>query len=238
MSLISSIKKKLEELDEERSPTPEVISFQTIRRSVGWLGILLPFSLAAGSLLHQPECWIQPSISHYYFTNMREVFVGVLCAVSLFLFTYKGHTRLDGIASNVAGLLCLGVALFPTNIINGYACQENVVSFISIDFHSAIHFTCAGLFFLTLSLISLFLFTKSKFTKKNQTQEKKSRNIVYKWCGGIMLVCIAVIGINSMLNQDETGHLVFWLETLALISFGVSWLTKGETLLGDKIAGR
>jgi len=27
---------------------------------------------------------------------------------------------------------------------------------------------------------------------------------------------------------------VFWLEALSVVSFGVSWLTKGEAILGDE----
>ena len=164
----------LSELNQKRSAEPEVISFQTIRRTVGWLGIALPFILVLGSFLFDKGYVIQPSISHYYFTNMREIFVGVLCAVSLFLFTYKGYSRMDGIAANVAGVFSLGVALFPTDVILDYPSQNDVVSFVNLSFHSIIHFTCAGLFFLTLAFMSLFLFTMSKHPdKKDQTPENE-----------------------------------------------------------------
>jgi hypothetical protein len=156
-------------LTSQRSATPEVISYRTIRRAIGWLGILLPVALFLSSL--SPDGFtLQPSISHFYYTNMREIFVGVLCAVSLFLFSYKGHSKLDSWAANAAGLFSLGVALFPTNLLEGYPRQARVVPFIDVSFHNVIHFTCAAAFFLTLALMSLFLFTKSGGTITKQTE--------------------------------------------------------------------
>jgi len=36
-------------------------------------------------------------------------------------------------------------------------------------------------------------------------------------------------------NSDLTySYFVFWAETVALIAFGVSWITKGGTLYPDK----
>ena len=218
-------------LTTQRSATPEVISFRTTRRAIGLLGILLPVALFFSSL--SPEGFtLQPSISHFYYTNMREIFVGVLCAVSLFLFSYKGHSRMDSWASNAAGFFSLGVALFPTNIIENYPRQAPVVQFIDVSFHNAIHLSCAALFFITLALMSLFLFTKSGGT---MTPEKETRNTIYKICGGIMILSIFIIGISGpVFEVSDTSQITFWFETVALFSFGLSWLIKGEALMGDK----
>src|SRR5258706_16476041 len=124
--MLSTLKKKFAEASEKRSADPEIISFQTIRRAVGYLGISLPPALVAGTFLFSSCREIEPTISHYYYTNMREVFVGVLCAVSLFLFTYKGYSRLDSLASNAAGIFILMVAMFPTNFLECNPCQQNV----------------------------------------------------------------------------------------------------------------
>jgi hypothetical protein len=233
--MLPQLKTAYENLNQERSPKPELISFLTLRRTVGWLGVLLPVALLVGSFLFGACKVIQPSISHYYFTNMREVFVGVLCAVSLFLFAYKGHSKLDSWASNMAGFFALGVALFPTNIMEGYYCQNKVVTFIDVSFHNIIHFSCAGSFFFTLALMSIFLFTKSKEPKEKQSQEKHSRNKIYKVCGIIMLVSIVIIAVSGpLLKVKDTSQITFWFETVALFAFGISWLTKGETILPDK----
>jgi cytochrome bd-type quinol oxidase subunit 2 len=232
--MINPLRSYWSRLNEERSETPEVISFRTTRRAVGWLGILLPFLLLAGAWLGDCRT-LQPSISHYYFTSVREVFVGVLCAVSLFLFTYKGHSLLDGVAANIAAIFSLGVALFPTNYLRLFPCQAPTVSVIAGDFNDELHLASAALFFGTLAFMSLYLFTKSKHPREQWTQRKKKRNTLYKVCGWLIVFCILMIGSSgSVFKVKETSTFTFWFEALALLAFGVSWLTKGEQLLRDR----
>jgi len=228
------LKPKLKKLSQKKRETAEVISFQTIRRAVGWFGILLPVVLVLGSFIFDHCQALQPSISHYYYTNMREIFVGVLGSVSLFLFTYKGFSTLDSIASSMAGFFSLTVALFPTDIINGFPCQTDVTSVFNVSFHDKIHLVSAALFFITLALMSIFLFTKSKHIKARQTPQKRIRNVIYIVTGIIMLSCIAAIGIYFLTKGNPKSQVVFWFEALALLAFGISWLTKGEALFGDK----
>jgi hypothetical protein len=233
--MLTRFKTTLKNLTHQRTPEPAVISFFTLRKAVGWLGVLLPVALIVGSFLFGTCEVIQPSISHHYFTNMREVSVGVLYAVSLFLFAHKGHSKLDSMTANLAGLFSLGVALFPTNVIENHPCQYNVVTFIDIGFHNIIHFACAGLFFFTLAMMSLFLFTKSNPPKEAQSAEKQTRNGIYKACGIIMLLSIVIIAVSKPLFKvEDTSQITFWFETVALIAFGISWLTKGEMLFGDR----
>lgn len=51
-----------------------------------------------------------------------------------------------------------------------------------------------------------------------------------------MLACLIVIVLYKILMKDNTheSSLVFWGETIALVAFGVSWLTKGEAIYPDK----
>ena len=80
--------------------------------------------------------------------------------------------------------------------------------------------------------MSLFLFTKSGGT---MTPEKETRNTIYKICGGIMILSIFIIGISGpVFEVSDTSQVTFWFETVALFSFGLSWLIKGEALMGDK----
>ena len=69
------------------------------------------------------------------------------------------------------------------------------------------------------------------------TKEKKKRNLVYIVCGCIILFSILCIIVYTLVLQNTfianlKPILVF--ETLSLISFGTSWLVKGETLFKDK----
>src|SRR5919206_3039767 len=95
-------------------PDPRLISYQSLRRAVGWLGVLLPFAMIAGNYLF--GCThIQDTISHYYYTVTGDLFVGILCADALFLIVYKGYDAKDDRWTNIAGVLALLVAFFPTN---------------------------------------------------------------------------------------------------------------------------
>ena len=124
------------------------ISYLKMRRLIGIFGFALPLTLLAGTFLPKGLGEIQPSISEYYDTYLRDVFVGVLCAVALFLFVYRGFNRLDSIAANCACFFALGVAFFPSSSDSAFI--------------HYFHLFCAALFFITLALISLFLFTRTR----------------------------------------------------------------------------
>lgn len=59
-------------------------------------------------------CW-QTSISAYYYTPARAIFVGALLAIGLSLIVIKGSSILEDAALNVAGMLAPVVALVPTS---------------------------------------------------------------------------------------------------------------------------
>ncbi len=197
-----------------------IYSYLDLRKAVGWIGILLPFVLMLGLAVFFPKEQTPPSISHYYHTPMRDLFVGALCAVALFMFFYCGYTKLDKWVGNIVGIFAIGVAFFPTCKING-----------TLDLQSTVHYICATMFFLTLACFSFFIFTRTE-NKKKMSKQKKIRNIIYRACGIIMFVCM--IGIVSHNPANKSSTLVFWFETIALVAFGVSWLTKGGTLYPDK----
>lgn len=80
---------------------------------IGMIGavVLLGASIAIeGS---RADCW-QTSISAYYYTPVRAVFVGTLIAVGLALVVYKGRGIAEDACLNVAGGLAPVVAVAPT----------------------------------------------------------------------------------------------------------------------------
>jgi hypothetical protein len=204
-----------------------VFSYLTLRKAIGWLGTLFPFVLALGALLIFGT-GLQDSVSLYYYTGMGDVFVGTLFAIGFFLLSYKGYERKDDIAGDLACLFAVGVALFPTAPENSTS-NQTLIGYV--------HFAFAALFFLTLIYFSLFLFTKSD-PNQPSTRKKRQRNAVYWLCGIIMLLCIGLIAAYHVLPAQTVAPYVpyqpvFWLEALAVVAFGFSWLTKGEAILGD-----
>jgi hypothetical protein len=195
-----------------------IVSYLTLRRVVGFLGVMLPIVLALWGLgLTSPPA-LRDSISAYYDLPTRDVLVGVLFTLAWFFFTYHGNDNRDNIAGYLAWLFALGVALFPAS---------------GSPREKAVHFASATGLFLVLSYFSLGLFTLSGAT---QTPQKLIRNRIYRICGYVMLSCVALIGLYHAFWQHTalaTWKPVFWLESLALWAFGVSWFVKGETLWRD-----
>jgi hypothetical protein len=60
------------------------------------------------------DCW-QTSVSAYYYTPVRAVFVGALVAIGLGLIVLKGSTWIEDSALNAAGMLAPVVAFAPTS---------------------------------------------------------------------------------------------------------------------------
>src|SRR5574337_536610 len=92
---------------------PAVRNYLALRKLIGILGLAIPPAMWLGVRLLFCDAQ-QPTISHYYYTGMRDVFVGALWAVGIFLLCYKGTRDWDNLASNVAGACAILVAVFPT----------------------------------------------------------------------------------------------------------------------------
>ncbi len=203
-----------------------VASYLTLRRAVGVLGIALPFILSLGALVVFMTGTIEESISHYYYTGMRNVLVGTLFAIGGFLMSYKGYEKKDDRAGDIACVAAIGVALFPTTPSGE---PTNIIGIV--------HGISAAVFFLTLAFFSLYLFTKTD-PNKTPTRMKKKRNIVYKISGWVIVASIVLIllyySIPYIRVSLEPIKPVFWLESAAVIAFGISWLTKGEAILRDE----
>jgi hypothetical protein len=213
----------------------DIKTYRRIRRAIGYLGISLPVVLVLLSLVPFFKTHVQPSISAYYYTNLREILTGVLCAVGLFLIRYTGFKsssfwKNDNLLTNFAGYMAFGIAFFP---MNPDSWAEKIYTLVPLHFKilGYIHYTFAALFFLILAIISLSVFTIGQNTDKNLTVSWLNENHIYKICGYLMLVFIALVPVFALVHVFSCSTLVF--EALALFSFGISWLIKGRAL-GDK----
>ena len=205
-----------------------VVSYLMLRKAVGCLGMLLPFVLAIGAGLFF-NAGIQETISDYYYTGMGDVFVGTLCAMGVFLFSYKGYGRKDDRAANIASVCVIGTALFPTTPSD----STRMMAFAGV-----LHVVFATAYFVTLAYFCLALFTKSDPTKP-PTPRKLQRNRVYRICGYSIVWALVAIALLIVLPDGWTAifdglNPVFWLESVAVIAFGISWFVKGEGILEDK----
>lgn len=208
-----------------------VMSYHRVRRALGVLGLALPFALLAGAWATQVG--IQPSISDFYHTFLRDLFVGIMFAIGVFLISYKGYPRrLDERASDnaiatLAGLAAFGVALFPNE---GPLPDPVTVSQVLIGPHWTVHvhFVSAIVFFWLLAMFCFVKFARGA---------GRARRVVYYICGSVIVLALGLVVVFSVLRemgtQDQRAWIegtkaIFWAEALGIWAFGISWLTKGK----------
>jgi hypothetical protein len=216
-------------------------TYRRLRRSIGYLGIALPIVLVLASLFPS-YVTLQTSISHYYYTNLREVFTGILCAVGLFLIRYKGLGNTtwwlnDNLFTNIAGAMAFGVALVPTNPDKAY---QKIYTIIPSNWEVLgwIHFGFAGTLFAIFAWLSLTVFRHGQQRDPGLPVSMFDENHIYKNCGVIILICIVLIPVLGAFFTHST----LILEAIALFAFGTSWLIKGRALgdtgtIGQKLYG-
>ncbi len=200
-----------------RSTTNDhVRSFLTMRRVVGMVGILLPLVLVAGHRLSGGGT--VHSISRYYHTEMRDLFVGGLCAMALFLFCAGGRRRSERTAIQIAAMCALGVAFFPV------AAVGEAVGAVAIA-----HYLFAFTLFVTLGACSICFFGKNRDTS---SESSASLRWVHIACGVVIFVNVALIVWHSAFVDCDKSQceFVFWAETVALTAFGCSWLLEGRDI--------
>ena len=192
-----------------------MLTYLGVRISVGVLGAALPVVLFVSTFFFG-EHRLPDSISAFYYTPMRNVLVGTLCAQGVFLFCYR-YARRDNWLSTLAGLLVVVVALSPTTAPGATSTVWNVL-----------HVVAAGGFYLVLAYFALFLFTRSD-QPVQPGSPKALRNTIYRVCGVVIVVCMAV----AVVLLRTSVHLLFWWETIASLAFSFAWLVKGGLFFAD-----
>jgi len=157
-----------------RSPAKNELSihYMLLRQLVGGIGTLLPIVLIVGhaisSTTPRPD-----SMSGYYYTDMRNIFVGSLCALGVFLVAYYGYDNVDLWVTNIAGLGAIGVAFCPTKpavcVPGKIACPASSVARLSASQQAVgdIHLFFAAVTFLALGVMAL------RFAKGGETPALK-----------------------------------------------------------------
>jgi hypothetical protein len=227
-----------------------------LRKTVGWIGSLLPIALIFGGMLFITSS-MPESMSGYYYTQMRNVFVGALCALGIFLVGYDGYDELDRWITNVAGLGAIGVAFLPTKppvcALNERACLPPSVPHLSASQQVVgdIHLAFAAVTFIALGIMALRFATSEETPagqgaagrlrhglglarpSGRQPAPKRRRNVVYRVCGVTILSCVGLAALSNVLSMPVTVRwpLVFTFEAIAVFAFGISWFVKGQTLL-------
>ena len=204
------------------------------RTAIGVLGVTLPPILIVAWLLQASK--VESSISAYYYTRMRDWFVGTLWVIGVFLFFYRyrprqpgqGPSSLESVQTGaadswlgkVAGLCAVVVALVPTNPPPE---AKDVAPTIGM-----LHGLAAAILFLCLALFPLLLFSQSR---------RRSR--VYRGYGWTMIVLLLLTVGYAFAPAGFKANIaalrpILVLETLLIVVFGASWFQKGWDMASDQ----
>lgn len=205
-----------------------MVNVLKLRKILGWLGMLLPFIV--GILYAICEVYtvsLPHSISAtYHTTSCITPFMIILGSASILLICYDGYDRQDRIVCTLAGIFGLLICIFPcVNLPTGTSLDTSYLigTFkLPAVVSGWIHNIVAIIFFILLAYNSYFLFTK---TSGNMTTEKKKRNIIFRICG-IGMAASFLLLIPLLLLKVSAA--IWIVEAIALVFFGISWLTKSQ----------
>ena len=201
-------------------------SYLLQRFVVGAVGLALPVVLMVGAYAQTQE--FQRSLSAYYYTGLRDVFVGGLVTIGVFLLTYMVFEKnLDNAASLVAGAAVIVVAWAPTGPPAGGDDSIRVV----------VHFVAAFVFIAALAVLSVrFGWAEGRRSDRDPAQHRWWSLFHYA-CAAVIAAAVVFIGITKWSGVGEEYSLLIG-ETLAVLAFGASWAAKGSELAGQLLGRR
>ena len=211
---------------------PSEINEHTAKLIVGLIAITLAIAeyfLTCGEL---------HSVSESYLFDgwARNVFVGSLCAIGAFMFSYNGKEPFQTfqmIMSKVAALAALGIAMFPC------LCNRNPNE---LDF-PYLHGILTLILFIILVIFCYFFFQRAwdKYLEARAKGESgwlpKIRAGIYAVCAGLILLSMLILAFDKLTGgtlSSDAQNLTFYCEYFALSSFGVAWLIAGGHVLPGK----
>ncbi len=236
--------------DIETPPRPasgaarEVVRSHLLMRTiVGVLGILLPILLVGGDILFlNARVSARGSLSAYYHSGMRDLFVGILAIAGTALVTYKvfrDDSRGENRLTIVAGIAAVGVALFPTGVPSDLSADPTPLQEkLGEGFVSGVHLISAVAFVGLLGLISIYFGIREAKRTDRTTTTKMSPAFwatFHFTMAGVIVAAVAVIAITKGFKVWDDHSLLIG-ESVAVRSFGASWLAKGLEL--DDLTGR
>jgi hypothetical protein len=194
----------------------------------------LPVLVVIGHIGFEGGAELLGSVSAYYHTCSRDVFVGILSVVGLFLIMYQGPEAIDDRAGLLAGLCALGVATFPVAKPGHVGAPVGLLQ-LPGSTSQYVHLAFAATLFIILAAMAGFLFTRN--SGQGRTPQKHWRDGIYRVCACAIVVSLLGILMHMAWFPNATifgAPPVFVGEAVSLLAFGYSWLIKGETFFRDR----
>lgn len=195
-----------------------------LRVGMAVLAAAFPLILWIGGAIKGME--LQHSMSDYYHPDasgysMRDWFVGILFAVGAFLCLYKGYSRKEDWALNLAGVFAVGTALCPVPQSSELMRQL-----------ASVHSVFAILFFLCIAYVCLFCAGDTLPLLQDARRERKFR-AVYRLAGGLMIAAPLTASVISHLLRQYQSY-VYFAEVAGIWAFAGYWIAKSFELAASK----
>jgi hypothetical protein len=194
-----------------------VISGLALRKLIGLLGISLPLVLMIGNWIFSRTS-PPGSISGYYYTDMRNILVGGLCALGALLLAYRGRDNVDSLITDVAGASVILVALCPTKpqvgLHHHLAARPDAVG----DLH---------VLFAASTLIALGVMAL-RFAQV----QRRPESVIYRACAATIFSCVLLATVSGLLLRSisVSSRPLFVSEVLAMVAAGISWFVPGRAI--------
>lgn len=205
----------------------DAAAFRRLRYGLGLLGLLLPLILALSGRLVDGA--VQPTISDVFHTTQRDLLVGGLTAIGVFLAVHRGWRRWPGrwvspdLIVVLAGLAAMGVAFFP-NESNAVATTSQKV--LGLQVAPILHYGAALLLYLMMSMTCFLAYAPDAEGRERQ---------IYVWSGRVIFASGIMVMVLSGIKNNTDGalaelivahNLVFWDESVGVWVFSACWLLK------------
>lgn len=171
---------------------------------------------------------IQENLSLYYHTPLRDIFVGIMFSIGLFLFCYIGSSPWENWTGNLACVAAIGIALFPIDPHADPLHQVTVAGWM--------HTMFGGVFFTCITIFSVHHFPHNE-PEDDSKEWLLSRVQIFRLSGAVLVGSVTVMGLylfgldREARQSMSDWNVIFWGEWVAIWAFAIAWLVKGRTLL-------
>jgi hypothetical protein len=207
-------------------------SYLLLRTLVGVVGVALPVVLIVlDTRLFQDLPNPRGSMSAYYYSGARDVFVAALALTAAFLATYKAFERnLDNALSILAGLAAVMIAFFPTGRPSDSVPLTPLQRTFSEGFVQTVHYVAAAVFILSLGALSVTFGIRAGRRRRTSEMKRSPRfwRLFHFVCALTIALAVAFIAIARLVGGVPDYLLVG--EWMAAWAFGVSWFMSGFEL--------
>lgn len=195
------------------APTVYIVETYFVLRMVIAVGAIgLPIALVVWAAA-DPRVEFVDSLSAFYYTPARGLFVGTLVAIGVALVAYRGYTRGENWLLNAAGVLAIVVGLFPT--------EDPAIP--GLNAVSVVHAVAAVSFFV-LAALSIVFYGEETLDSIPNPELRQRYRLSYRMLVVLVLLFPALALVIAWL-LDPTLWL-FLVETAALYAFATFWIVK------------